>query len=320
MPAKVPFVSVSFGKDRAEEMAYRDGKFVRPYLGSTRVGDTFTLRRMNGWPASPTPHVEEASAAPTTLWTTLYEIDLTALSTQTITANGNAYGTLSLAGRTWSFHTSGCDNDIQIVAGTGLRMISRGHQQTGVNPYGGGRASLIVDLLPGYDPAKQIAVQARFRRPMITDTPKLESFLGTQIWMDGGAPGWGYGPGNNGCCSYMQSQPGVGNGARHIPGQLNWRTNEHGRRYAGGWAQTCYASASVVHVNRFLQDSYSFCGGAPLTAFPSMEDMDPILSTDGGGAVTGGVHAGAYFGGTGSNESDGYATHLRILQKVETSR
>lgn len=66
MPVHVPFVSVSFGSTRVEEIAYRDGAFVYPYLGSTRVGDTFSLRRTGGWPASPTVHVEECDgvAAP----------------------------------------------------------------------------------------------------------------------------------------------------------------------------------------------------------------------------------------------------------------
>jgi hypothetical protein len=64
MPATVPFVSVSFAAGQTEEVAYRDGAFVAPYLGSTRVGDTFALKRAGGWSGAPTVHVEEAAPAP----------------------------------------------------------------------------------------------------------------------------------------------------------------------------------------------------------------------------------------------------------------
>jgi hypothetical protein len=57
--ADVVAISISFGVG-AEERVYRDGAFVAPYLASTRTVNTFALRRVGGWPKSPTVYVDEA--------------------------------------------------------------------------------------------------------------------------------------------------------------------------------------------------------------------------------------------------------------------
>lgn len=56
------FVSVGYRSRRPEELAFRDGAFVYPFLNSTREGNTFALRRTGGWPSTPSVSVEEAGA------------------------------------------------------------------------------------------------------------------------------------------------------------------------------------------------------------------------------------------------------------------
>ena len=65
----VAFVSVSYTprasdavKQRGEEMVYRDGSFLWPFLGSTRAGNVFRVVRQDGWPGDPMPHIEEIGA------------------------------------------------------------------------------------------------------------------------------------------------------------------------------------------------------------------------------------------------------------------
>jgi hypothetical protein len=51
------------GAGSTAELIYDTDGFVPPYLGSTRVGDTFVIRRLAGWPSAPTFFVHADSAA-----------------------------------------------------------------------------------------------------------------------------------------------------------------------------------------------------------------------------------------------------------------
>lgn len=75
--SSVGFISVMFAEGRGEELVYRDSAFVYPYLESTKVGNTFALRRSGGWPNAPSMSVtvEEVARPYASTWNTLYEID-----------------------------------------------------------------------------------------------------------------------------------------------------------------------------------------------------------------------------------------------------
>jgi hypothetical protein len=92
------FISCSFEGARAAEMVFRDGVFEAPYLESTKVGSSYSVRRTGGWPlgARPTMHVEErGDAAPS--WKILYGVDFTTQPHVDYPGPG-AY---TIAGKTW---------------------------------------------------------------------------------------------------------------------------------------------------------------------------------------------------------------------------
>jgi hypothetical protein len=98
----VPALSVRFGSGRVEERVYRDGAFVFPYATSTKVGNTYTVRRTGGWPTTPTVYIDELAPPPTIPiggqpMGAVYTVDFRTLPSQTLTAPG-AY---TIDGLTW---------------------------------------------------------------------------------------------------------------------------------------------------------------------------------------------------------------------------
>lgn len=96
------YVGVAFETPQTrEELAYREGEFVAPYLDSTKTGSTFALRRSGGWPAEPTVMVKSAAdvvapSGPAT-WQRLYAVDFTTQPVQAISGPG----TYIIDGKTW---------------------------------------------------------------------------------------------------------------------------------------------------------------------------------------------------------------------------
>jgi hypothetical protein len=161
MPVAVPFVSVSFA-DRAEEIAYRDGAFVYPYLASTRTDDTFSLVRTGGWPSTPSVHVEEQPepVVPDLVWGALYSADYAALPATSF-ATAQAY---TIGGLDWwlkgTFTQSGGVIQSSDLDGTGLR-IRTNFSSEGTPAATNLRWFLPLANIPGYNPALPLAVWAR---------------------------------------------------------------------------------------------------------------------------------------------------------------
>ena len=114
----VPALSVSFGPNRIEERAYRDGVFLYPYLASTREGTTYTLRRSGGWPSTPTVYIDEEDGPPAggQAWGGIYTLDLAAQPSQ----NLNAGGAHVIDGLTWWAKNDQSTSDVQLVEGEGI--------------------------------------------------------------------------------------------------------------------------------------------------------------------------------------------------------
>jgi hypothetical protein len=156
MPVHVPFVSVRFADaTRPEEMAYRDGAFVHPYLDSTRVGDTFSLRRAGGWPAAPTVHVEAGSGPAVATWQPVYSVNFAALPPATFATTGAH----EIGDATWWLKGGFTGGHTTALDGTGLRIRS---------PFGseGSDTATLRWFLPlanveGFDPAAPLAIWAR---------------------------------------------------------------------------------------------------------------------------------------------------------------
>lgn len=153
------------------DVVYQDGTFGSKYSGSERSGSVFQIRKRGGWPKGSKlyPKVKEATPAPTSLWTVLYDKDLRTLSNQTVRgSSGSEYANFTASdGSLWCMHAS--PGTCVVTNGTGIVMSATSRQQTsGINGYAGCRVSLRLPHLPGYDPTKRTFVQVRFSGTLTT--------------------------------------------------------------------------------------------------------------------------------------------------------
>ncbi len=167
MPVSVPFVSVSYGDGRPEELAYRDGAFRYPFLGSTRVGDTFALRRTGGWPANPTVHVEEAAPSGVVPLNPIYDLDLRTLPDLDLTEPGP----YDFDGVTWyakgqlTLQPFGASQSSSVVNGLGLRLQAATPNGYPIGPTSSGdtyryRCYFVPFAgIAGYNPAAPVLVR-----------------------------------------------------------------------------------------------------------------------------------------------------------------
>jgi hypothetical protein len=121
----VAYVCARFpDSDLPEEVVYRDGAFRPPYsASSTRVGNSFTIVRSGGWPSGLALRVEElVTVAPSGRpLGAIYEVDLTAMASQTMTTAGS----YTIDGKTWwAKGTVGTNHVCELVSGLGLRMFA----------------------------------------------------------------------------------------------------------------------------------------------------------------------------------------------------
>lgn len=157
MAVNVPFVSVSYDGTRPEELAYRDGAFVYPYLESTRVGDTFSLRRTGGWPSDPTVHVEEAAPGGVPPWRTLYHVDFRTLPSASFSAAGECI----IDGLSWwqkpGYPTA---NGPVTIGARGMLMGTSGTGEFSPS-FAARRMVLPLANIPGYNPAAPVVIYTR---------------------------------------------------------------------------------------------------------------------------------------------------------------
>ncbi len=111
-------ISVGYGPGRSEERVYRDGGFLAPFTESTKVGTTYTIRRAGGWPSAPTVYIDEAPEQGAVSWGTVYQVDLTAQPTQSMTTPGN----YTIDGHTWWVKGQGTSNRARLDNGLGLGL------------------------------------------------------------------------------------------------------------------------------------------------------------------------------------------------------
>lgn len=155
------FVSMSFGNGQPEEMAWRDGVGVGLYGASTKVGNTYTFRRDGGWPARPSPHVEEqgGGAAPGVPWGAIYQVDLSAQPAIAAITPGASF---LVDGKTWQAKAaSWSGGSAELVAGQGLRLTLNDNATWYAGNLGNIPRSLYLDFaqLDTYDPDAPVAVQ-----------------------------------------------------------------------------------------------------------------------------------------------------------------
>jgi hypothetical protein len=161
---EVMALSVRYGLTRPEERAYRDGAFVFPFLGSTKVGTTFSLRRTGGWPLPPTVFVDEDTPIPTggQALGAIYEVDLTAQATQTMSAAGSYV----IDGKTWwAKSTLASGQSCALTNGMGLTIQYAGTGATAYSPTGNMAYRMLffpLAQLSGFNPLAPTTVLFRF--------------------------------------------------------------------------------------------------------------------------------------------------------------
>jgi hypothetical protein len=298
-------ISVSFGSGRAEERAYRDGAFLSPYLASTREGNVFALRRAGGWPMPPTVYVDESGG---TAWDVLYDKDLRTLPTQSIEpvlGRDPWYRTFEADDLLWSLHGSAAS--LVITQGVGMEMSGRGQ-----GPYSGNIVSLHVYQMPGYDPAKQVAVQVRYSGSMVSGE------AGAVLWT--GHETWGYGPANNGdLVRLIRTAPGSGVPEVRYLGAASLAPEKAGDvmdNWVFAVAAMPYAADGAGQANRNYRSAYF---KRDVTGdMPAIEDMMPAGSFNGVGSGNDGTFKAGFYVGHADWQGTGYvtATHIRVLQRA----
>lgn len=152
------------------------GVFLYPYLGSTLIGNTFSILRQGGWASFEERNkvrVWEQEAVPTDGqgWTSIYDLNLTAQANQTMTAAG-AY---TIDGHAWWAKGGlGAGSLNALVNGSGLRLFApatvaapialwRGTGATAAFP---ARAvCFALSQIPDFNPLAPYAVQWRYASP-----------------------------------------------------------------------------------------------------------------------------------------------------------
>lgn len=154
---------------RPEEVIYRDGAFRYPYLRSTVASNVYSLVRDGGWPRDIELHAEEQTPIPTSgqPMGAIYEVDLTAQASQTMTAAGS----YTIDGKVWwakgALTSGGTSQTCAVVNGTGLQMtrpdpISSVTDWVAGGSYANRAMCFDVSQLANYNPNAPLAIEWRF--------------------------------------------------------------------------------------------------------------------------------------------------------------
>jgi hypothetical protein len=286
-------ISVSFGAG-AEERAFRDGEFLYPYLDSTRFGMTFALRRRGGWPKSPRVYVDEAAPeAPvvTTLWSTLYEVDMTAQGSLSIS---NATSTTAVIdGKTWTFESA--LTVARELTSWGLRIAWGG----GSNWPNGSMTHMALSQLAGYDATKQHAVLARITGDSFTGSTLA---VGAGLW----AP-------SSRANSHTVME--FSNDTLHGKWGITAGTTDAIIDHEVGSSIANLSAAWVLGAAR-TDSTRGVTYWAPWTgAFPSVEQCRVLCGTNDRGYTSNTGWAAGFFSSGGNSHANARLTHLKVLQR-----
>jgi hypothetical protein len=312
----VAAISVGFGAARVEERVYRDGVFLWPYLQSTKTGNAFRIVRDGGWPSDPQIYVDEATAAPATFWSVLYDKDLRTLPDQTVSATmASSYLNFTADGQPWCFH--GAAGSLMIVNGQGMVGVTDDDTTTN-GAYQGLHVSMKIYQMAGYDVTKETAVQVRFSN-LISGA----ATGGASVWCSPSEK-WGYGPGDE--VALQRWYGGAWSRFSSLGVELNMA---QAPQPATESYSTIVLAVSQMPIDRLQPGSTNgktnyragyFKRNASPTDWPSMESMTPNGGSTGRTDINVNALKMGWFAGSapyGTNKTI-TATHIRVLQRPVT--
>ena len=245
-----------------------------------------------------------------TRWSVLYDVDLRELPSTTLRGPGGAsYRNLTLGDAPWYYH--GSASTAELVHGTGIVCSASGNLG-----YDGCRFGVRVYALPGYQPAKHVAVQVRYSAAQST------SLYGADAWTGGEA--WGYGPGQdtthvirNAAAQHVAYRNQGASGYRNLELALKARETPTPMQVA----ELVFAIAATppgdslearvkdegIRTLYYQRDVFS-------SALPPIEEMQPIAAYNNAPA-TPDLKLGFFVGSPDAGLVTATATHLRILQR-----
>lgn len=294
--------------DGSEEPAYYGNAFRAPYLGSTRNGNTFALRRTGGWPATPTVHVDDVKR---TAWTSIYEIDFTAEDSQTfwdyLEGPVQDARTFELAGISWELWNGVSSTYGQyLISGQGLKLHGSGRGWPGYPKRFDGATYMAFDLeqLPGYVAGRPTAVLARMTANNTGSGAKE------------------YGPVIFARDAYASTSWPASGGVYCLHSKGNANIQRFGGATERHGGHVIAPSAAFDRVLGVVKQSgvygYGLVGGAWTGAFPTPESMDPVAGDDNPVEVNGPMWAGVVAALAGDTDATrhSFCSHLRVLQVV----
>lgn len=317
----VAVVTVGFGPGRLEEVAYREGAFLYPYLQSTKAGATYSLRRSGGWPRAPEVRVSEASGSP---WVILKEFDFASFPTGVQyhpNTTGSGYFTEVADGHVFKIRFApGTLAYAQFINGLGFQMQTTRSWYGGVSQSGG---YLAIDpgQLSGWDPSKPHAVVAYATHAAPSALASIDEFWGVGFFRT--VPGAGDGssaiyPASQVSAGYARMNPtlarpcllalGVSQDSQTNDGTITAVTQPS----TGGNALVLGA----VRINSTTGWAlWSMWDG---TALPALEAMKVTRGTDTASDDVDSLDCGVFVSGSGSggNASTMIVKKLRILQHI----
>lgn len=322
-------LSVAFA-GRVEERAYRDSAFLWPYLDSTVEeveGELdFTLVRDGGWPSKPRVYVDEEPEPPepptpiTTFWSELYTADLRTFATQTILANDNTALDFTLDGQPWwaaaSTGIGEGSNPVAFVNGQGLRLIGR-QPSSGGNKYAGTYCGLRVHEMPGYDPAKLVAIIFRFE----TAIGAAAATVGCRMHTGG----FGYGGAGTGASHVEVNPAGTGYWAGNFTYTWLDRTtatwpNPDPAVVVGMMAGPWTTLNPVYGNSRYRRCRWGLWLPEAPSGFTSVESMQVHgVSNYGGTGENANYRMAAYCAYDNTTARTRFATHVGVYQKAVPS-
>jgi len=301
----VVVIAVKFGSDLSvRECAYQEGVFLYPYLGSSVVGNTYTLVRTGGWPKTANVYVTEVASGEASAWETLYEKDLRTLPNQAVQVSPTTdYLNFTADGQPWCFH--GVDSSLNIVNGQGMVMGTTTTYDGGSN-YSGTFVCLRVHAMTGYDPSKCTAVQVRF-------SGLYGGRFGATHWS--GAETWGNGPGFNHFTVVLREDSKVDCRAWTIPTQTP-TSDVNTFVFAVSCEPYLDNEGSTWGVN---SRTAHYRNNWTLPELPTMEQLMPALTYRAEINEQANFKMGFYLGDVTTGTTTLTATHVRVLQKPVTT-
>lgn len=320
------FININYGASGfLEECAYRDGAFQGLFAAqSTKVGNVYTLRRNGGWPAEPSPVVEEgAPPVVTSFWETIEDIDLTAFATQTLTNNYDSYGQYTIDGYTFSLTGAGfaeTPSKAYFENGRGVRIRASGGLPGGsfANIYPPTFALRVSDL-PQWDPSKWTAALLRFDAPSAGGNLQNNTAIAASVWWDPGGPTY-HSIGNSVLAAGVAQDSSV-NGRFFSDTTQTFGQSRGGMMgfKANSAPAKDFALGVLVHPNKVRRMAGVFYKPG-LASLPAVEDLYWFGGGDGSTLFcTGSLHMGMSLGtasGGVAGTSEYYLTQIRILQKA----